>query len=60
MLLDNCLSINWRSIDGIWNVLIITIISLFDVDLPVLTQNKEKFEEIGTTVVISDKRKFFA
>ena len=56
MLLDNCLSINWRSIDGIWNVLIITIISLFDVDLPVLTQNKEKFEEIGTTVVISDKK----
>ncbi|MCM1132937.1 MAG: ATP-grasp domain-containing protein [Ruminococcus flavefaciens] len=29
------------------------IISLFDVDLPVLSANKEKFAEIGTTVVVS-------
>lgn len=30
------------------------IISLFDVDLLVLSKNKEKFEEIGTTVIVSD------
>lgn len=30
------------------------IISLFDIDLPILSQNKEKFKKIGTTVVVSD------
>lgn len=30
------------------------VISLFDIDLPVLAKNKELFEEIGTTVVVSD------
>ncbi|MDE6665780.1 MAG: ATP-grasp domain-containing protein [Ruminococcus sp.] len=29
------------------------LISLFDIDLPVLSANKEKFAEIGTTVVVS-------
>lgn len=30
------------------------VISLFDIDLYVLAKNKEKFKEIGTTVVVSD------
>lgn len=30
------------------------IISLFDVDLPILSANKEKFSQIGTRVVVSD------
>lgn len=30
------------------------IISLFDVDLPLLSANKEKFAQIGTTVIVSD------
>lgn len=30
------------------------IISLFDIDLPILSQNKEKFAEIGTKVIVSD------
>lgn len=29
------------------------LISLFDMDLPVLAKNKEKFEEIGTSVIVS-------
>lgn len=29
------------------------IISLFDIDLPILSQNKEKFKEIGTSVIVS-------
>ncbi len=32
------------------------LISLFDIDLPVLAANKEKFEEIGVKLVISDKK----
>lgn len=31
------------------------LISLFDIDLLVLAQNKEKFREIGTNVIVSDK-----
>ena len=31
------------------------IISLFDIDLPVLSANKHLFEEIGTKVLVSDK-----
>lgn len=31
------------------------IISLFDIDLPILSKNKKYFTEIGTTVVVSDK-----
>lgn len=30
------------------------IISLFDVDLPVLSKNKKRFEEAGVTLVVSD------
>lgn len=30
------------------------IVSLFDVDLPILSKNKEKFQEIGVKVVVSD------
>ncbi|PXX52518.1 acetyltransferase (GNAT) family protein [Hungatella effluvii] len=30
------------------------VISLFDIDLPILAKNKERFEEIGTTVIVSD------
>lgn len=30
------------------------IISLFDVDLPILAKNKSKFEDIGVTVIVSD------
>lgn len=30
------------------------IISLFDIDLPILAQNKERFKEIGTNVLVSD------
>lgn len=30
------------------------LISLFDIDLPVLAKNKEKFESIGTKVIVSD------
>ena len=30
------------------------LISLFDVDLPVLSRNKGKFEKIGTKVIVSD------
>lgn len=30
------------------------IVSLFDVDLPMLAQNKEAFEKVGTTLVVSD------
>ena len=32
---------------------ITALISLFDVDLPVLAKNKEKFEQIGTRVIVS-------
>lgn len=31
------------------------LVSLFDIDLYVLASNKDKFEEIGVTVVVSDK-----
>lgn len=31
------------------------IISLFDIDLPVLAKNKKVFEEIGTKVIVSDE-----
>lgn len=31
------------------------IISLFDVDLPILSKNKDKFEEIGTKVIVADE-----
>ncbi|WP_395015898.1 GNAT family N-acetyltransferase [Robinsoniella peoriensis] len=30
------------------------VISLFDIDLPILAKNRDLFKEIGTTVVISD------
>lgn len=30
------------------------IISLFDIDLPILSLNKKKFEEIGTKVIVAD------
>lgn len=30
------------------------LISLFDIDLPILARNREKFAEIGTNVVVSD------
>ena len=30
------------------------IISLFDIDLPVLSRNKEKFEEFGIKIIVSD------
>lgn len=30
------------------------IISCFDIDLPILSENKEKFRQIGTTVVVAD------
>lgn len=30
------------------------LIPLFDIDLPVLSRNREKFAQIGTTVVVSD------
>lgn len=33
------------------------IISLFDIDLPVLARNKQKFASIGTTVVVSEPEK---
>lgn len=32
------------------------IISLFDIDLPVLAEHKKEFEDIGVKVVVSDKR----
>ena len=31
------------------------LLSLFDIDLPVLAANKKRFEEIGVNVIISDK-----
>lgn len=31
------------------------IISLFDIDLPILSKNKQVFEKIGTKVIVSDK-----
>lgn len=31
------------------------LVSLFDIDLPVLAGNKEKFAEIGTKVIVSDR-----
>ncbi len=31
------------------------IIPLFDIDLPILAKNREKFSDIGTTVLVSDK-----
>lgn len=31
------------------------IISLFDIDLPILSKNKDKFEEIGTKVIVADE-----
>ena len=31
------------------------VISLFDIDLPVLAKNKEKFDEIGVKLIVSDK-----
>lgn len=33
------------------------IISLFDIDLPILSLNKKKFEEIGTKVIVADHDK---
>ena len=30
------------------------LISLFDIDLPILAKNKDKFEEIGVKVIVSD------
>ena len=30
------------------------IISLFDIDLPILSKNKDKFEKIGTKVIVSN------
>ena len=30
------------------------VISLFDIDLPILAKNKKKFEEINTSVIVSD------
>lgn len=30
------------------------LISLFDIDLPILSRNKQKFQEIGTQVIVSD------
>jgi len=32
------------------------IISLFDIDLPILSANKSKFEEYGIKIVVSDKK----
>lgn len=32
------------------------IISLFDIDLPILARNKEKFASIGTKVIVSDEK----
>ena len=32
------------------------LISLFDIDLLVLARNKKKFEEIGTSVIVSDEK----
>lgn len=32
------------------------LLSLFDIDLPVLSRNKEKFEKIGTKLIVSDER----
>lgn len=32
------------------------IISLFDIDLPILSLNKKEFEDIGTKVIISDEK----
>ncbi len=32
------------------------LLSLFDIDLPVLAKHKEKFERIGTKVIVSDER----
>lgn len=31
------------------------LLSLFDIDLPILAQHKNEFAEIGTTVIVSDK-----
>lgn len=33
------------------------VISLFDIDLPVLALNKQKFEQIGTKVIVADYEK---
>lgn len=30
------------------------VISLFDIDLPILAKNRDRFEELGTTVVVSN------
>ena len=32
------------------------LISLFDIDLPVLAKNREKFEEIGTNIIVSNEK----
>ena len=32
------------------------LLSLFDIDLPVLARNKDKFAEIGTKVIVSDEK----
>ena len=32
------------------------LISLFDIDLPVLAKNKKKFEKIGTRIIVSDTK----
>ncbi|MGG7213217.1 ATP-grasp domain-containing protein [Clostridium nigeriense] len=32
-----------------------SIISLFDIDLPILSSNKKEFEDIGTKVIVSDE-----
>lgn len=32
------------------------IVSLFDIDLPILSKNKKKFDEIGVKVIVSDER----
>lgn len=33
---------------------IIALISLFDIDLPILSANKDRFQKIGTQVIVSD------
>ena len=32
------------------------LLSLFDIDLPVLAENKDKFEQIGVKLIVSDKK----
>lgn len=32
------------------------LISLFDIDLPILAKNKDQFQNVGTSVIVSDER----